>query len=85
LADGRRKKNGREGKVGRQVWRRDKATVEEVERIGSALELGRRVENLQQEVARMAVERRAAEHRNRGAPEEEEKGNSPRTCFNFRK
>jgi hypothetical protein len=26
--------------------------VEEVERIGSALELGRRVENLQQEVAR---------------------------------
>ncbi|PVH32185.1 hypothetical protein PAHAL_9G341200 [Panicum hallii] len=53
--EGRRRKkkeNGREGKVGRQVWRRDKATVEEVERIGSALELGRRVENLQQEVAR---------------------------------
>jgi hypothetical protein len=55
LADGRRKKNGREGKVGRQVWRRDKATVEE--RIESAFELGRRVENWQQEVAR-AVEQR---------------------------
>jgi hypothetical protein len=43
LADGRRKKNRREGKVDRQVWRRDKATVEE--RIESTFELGRRVEN----------------------------------------
>jgi hypothetical protein len=35
----------------------------------------------QQEVARTAVERRAAEHRNRGAPKEEGKGDFPRDLF----
>jgi hypothetical protein len=40
---------------------------------------GRRVDFWQQEVARTAVKWRAAERRNRGTPEEEEKGDFPRT------
>jgi hypothetical protein len=90
LADGRRKKNGREGMVDRHVWRRDMATVEE--RIESTFELGRRVENWQQEVARLREQRRTAAagggnggqtaavaEKNRATPEEEEKGDFPRT------
>jgi hypothetical protein len=72
----------KEGRQGKYTARgEDKATVEEVERMEEQHSCLRRKTRgfLQQEVARTVVKRRAAERRNRGTPEEEEKGDFPRT------
>jgi hypothetical protein len=57
----------------------DKTTVEEVERIGSALALGRHVENLAAGGGEGGRHSGGLQSRNRAAPEEEEKGSFSRT------
>jgi hypothetical protein len=59
----------------------DKTTVEEVERIGSALALGRHVENLAAGGGRAVGIAAGCRAESRAAPEEEEKGDFPRDLF----
>jgi hypothetical protein len=59
----------------------DKVTVEEVEGIGPALNLGRRVGTCSRRWRGWPEQRRIAVQRSRAAPEEEEKGDFPRDLF----